>query len=76
VIENRLGEPGFDAWFETSVEEQKQPDYAIATVRVDQGNMTSAQMRGVLTRRRNSATVIALDRCRRTCCWRSCLWLI
>ena len=47
VIENRVGEAGFDEWFETSVEEQKQPDYAICTVRVDQGNMTSAQMRGV-----------------------------
>ena len=47
VIENRVGEPGFDEWFETSVQEQKQKDYAICNVRVDQGNMTSAQMRGI-----------------------------
>ena len=47
VIDNRVAEEGFDQWFETSAEEQKQPGYAIATVRVDQGNMTSAQMRGI-----------------------------
>ena len=47
VIENRVGEPGFDEWFGTSVQEQKQKDYAICNVRVDQGNMTSAQMRGI-----------------------------
>ena len=47
VIENRVGEPGFDEWFESSVEEQKQTGYAIATVRVDQGNLTAVQMRGV-----------------------------
>jgi sulfite reductase beta subunit-like hemoprotein len=47
VIENRVPEAGFDEWFESSVEEQKQTGYAIATVRVDQGNLTSLQMRGV-----------------------------
>ena len=47
VIDNRVAEPGFDEWFETSVEEQKQPGYAIATIRVDQGNVSATQMRGV-----------------------------
>ncbi|HEY3739887.1 MAG TPA: nitrite/sulfite reductase [Bryobacteraceae bacterium] len=47
VIDHRVAEPGFDEWFETEVEEQKQLGYAIATVRVDQGNLTSTQMRGV-----------------------------
>ena len=47
VIDNRVGEPGFDEWFETCVQEQKQTGYAIAAVRVDQGNMTAAQMRGM-----------------------------
>ncbi len=47
VIDHRVAQDGFDAWFETSAEEQKQTGYAIATVRVEQGNMTSVQMRGV-----------------------------
>ena len=47
VIDHRVADAGFDEWFETSAEEQKQAGYAIATVRVEQGNMTSAQMRGV-----------------------------
>ena len=47
VIDHRVAEVGFDAWFETSVQEQKQTGYGIVAVRVDQGNMTAAQMRGV-----------------------------
>ena len=39
------GNPEFDRWLETNVEEQKQTGYAMATVRVDQGNLTSSQMR-------------------------------
>ena len=58
IVENRVGEPGFDEWFESSVEEQKQPGYAIATVRVDQGNLTSAfKCAAWRMRRRNLATV-------------------
>src|SRR5207248_5133693 len=37
----------FDRWLETNVIEQKQTGYAVANVRVDQGNLTSEQMRGL-----------------------------
>lgn len=39
------GDAGFDRWFESSVEEQAQTGYAMVTVKVQQGNMTSSQMR-------------------------------
>jgi sulfite reductase beta subunit-like hemoprotein len=38
-------EQRYDRWLETNVEEQKQPGYATVRVRVDQGNLTSDQMR-------------------------------
>jgi sulfite reductase beta subunit-like hemoprotein len=41
------GDPAFDRWLESSVEEQKQTGYAMATVKVQQGNMTSTQMRAI-----------------------------
>jgi sulfite reductase beta subunit-like hemoprotein len=37
----------YDAWLETNVVEQKQPGYAAVIVRVDQGNLTGDQMRGL-----------------------------
>jgi sulfite reductase beta subunit-like hemoprotein len=37
----------YDRWLETNVEEQKQPGYAMARVRVDQGNLTADQMRAL-----------------------------
>ena len=37
----------YDAWLATNVIEQKQPGYAAVTARVSQGNLTSAQMRGL-----------------------------
>jgi sulfite reductase beta subunit-like hemoprotein len=37
----------YDAWLATNVEHQKQPGYAAVTVRVDQGNLTGAQLRGL-----------------------------
>lgn len=40
-------DPAYDEWLETNVEEQRQPGYAIVTVRVNQGNLTGAQMRGL-----------------------------
>ena len=43
----RTGEPEYEAWLETNVEHQKQTGYAAVTVRVDQGNLTGAQLRGV-----------------------------
>ncbi len=37
----------YERWLETNVAEQKQRGYALVTLRVDQGNLTSDQMRGV-----------------------------
>jgi sulfite reductase beta subunit-like hemoprotein len=47
VNRSASGNAAYDRWLETNVEEQKQPGYAMVTVTVDQGNLTSAQMRGV-----------------------------
>jgi sulfite reductase beta subunit-like hemoprotein len=43
----RTGDPEYDAWLETNVQDQKQTGYAAVTVRVDQGNLTGAQLRGI-----------------------------
>jgi sulfite reductase beta subunit-like hemoprotein len=40
-------DPRFDAWLETNVQEQRQPGYAVATIVVPQGNLTSDQMRSL-----------------------------
>jgi sulfite reductase beta subunit-like hemoprotein len=39
--------PDYERWLETNVREQKQPGYAIATVKVPQGNFDAVQMRGL-----------------------------
>ncbi|MGA3044270.1 MAG: nitrite/sulfite reductase [Bryobacteraceae bacterium] len=44
---NGTGDPQYDGWLETNIVEQKQPGYATVVVRVDQGNLTSTQMRGL-----------------------------
>ena len=44
---NGTANPAYEAWFETNVREQKQPGYAIVTVKVAQGNLVSSQMRGL-----------------------------
>ena len=41
------GDPNTTRWLETNVVEQKQTGYAAVIVRVDQGNLTSDQMRGL-----------------------------
>jgi len=41
------GDAAYDRWVETNTTRQKQPGYAAVTVRVDQGNLTSAQLRGL-----------------------------
>jgi sulfite reductase beta subunit-like hemoprotein len=41
------GDPAYDAWLSTNVEEQKQTGYAAVTVKVDQGNLSTAQLRGI-----------------------------
>src|SRR5579862_2051023 len=38
---------GYQAWRETNTQPQKQPGYAIVTVKVTQGNVTGGQMRGI-----------------------------
>ncbi len=40
-------DPEYDAWLATNVEEQRQTGYAAVTIRVDQGNLTAGQFRGV-----------------------------
>lgn len=47
VVDSGGSDPDFDAWLETNVQEQKQPGYAIVTVRVPEGNLTGDQMRGL-----------------------------
>ena len=40
-------DPEYDRWLETNVQEQKQTGYAMVTVRVEQGNLISSQMRAL-----------------------------
>ena len=47
VHTNGTGDPLYDRWLETNLIRQKQAAYATVLVRVDQGNLTSAQMRGL-----------------------------
>ena len=47
VLGSTVADPEFDRWLETNVEEQKQPGYSIITIRTNQGNLTSEQMRGL-----------------------------
>lgn len=44
IVSPHTPDPEFDRWLETNVAEQKQPGYAIVTIRVPQGNLTAAQM--------------------------------
>ena len=44
---NGTGDPQYDRWLESNVIEQRQSGYAAVVARVDQGNLTSAQMRGL-----------------------------
>jgi sulfite reductase beta subunit-like hemoprotein len=41
------GDAEYDAWLETNVVEQRQEGYAAVVVRVDQGNLSAAQLRGL-----------------------------
>ncbi|MCU1327253.1 MAG: nitrite/sulfite reductase, hemoprotein beta-component, ferrodoxin domain protein [Bryobacterales bacterium] len=41
------GDKDFDRWLESSVEEQQQTGYAMVIVKVQQGNLTSTQMRQI-----------------------------
>ena len=44
---NAQPNPAYERWLETNIREQKQPGYAVVTVKVDQGNLTGDQMRGL-----------------------------
>ena len=44
---DHTGGPEYDAWVATNVEHQQQAGYAAATLRVDQGNLTGVQLRGL-----------------------------
>jgi sulfite reductase beta subunit-like hemoprotein len=47
IRSNGTGVALYDRWLETNLVEQKQSGYATIVVRVDQGNLTSTQMRGL-----------------------------
>jgi len=47
VNSNGTGHAEYDRWHKSNVRDQRQTGYAMVTVRVDQGNLTSDQMRGV-----------------------------
>ena len=41
------GDAAYDAWLASNVEEQRQTGYAAVTIKVDQGNLSAAQLRGI-----------------------------
>ena len=47
VSPNGTGHSEYDRWYRTNVRNQRQAGYAMVTIRVDQGNLTSDQMQGV-----------------------------
>lgn len=47
VTTNGHSDPQYERWLETNIRQQKQPGYAIVTVKVPQGNLSGAQMRGL-----------------------------
>jgi sulfite reductase beta subunit-like hemoprotein len=47
VQPNHSGNADYDVWLKSNIREQKQPGYAAAIVRIDQGNLTGAQLRGL-----------------------------
>ena len=44
VLQNMKPEPGFDEWLKSNVEPQRDTRFAIATVKISQGNLTDVQM--------------------------------
>ena len=44
---NGHSNPEYERWLQTNIREQKQPGYAMVTVKVPQGNLTGSQMRGL-----------------------------
>jgi sulfite reductase beta subunit-like hemoprotein len=44
IGQNGHTEPQYEKWLETNINEQKQPGYAIVTVKIAQGNLSGTQM--------------------------------
>ncbi|HUA20438.1 MAG TPA: nitrite/sulfite reductase [Bryobacteraceae bacterium] len=44
---NGHSNPEYERWLQTNIREQKQPGYAMVTVKVPQGNLTGSQMHGL-----------------------------
>jgi len=44
---NGHSDPQYERWLETNIRRQKQPGYAIVTVKVPQGNLSGSQMHGL-----------------------------
>ena len=59
VNKSSSGDPLYDRWLSTNVEEQRQPGYAIVTALLEQGNLTAHQMRGLadIARRAGDGTL-------------------
>ena len=47
VTANGHSDPQYERWLETNIRQQKQPGYAVVTVKVPQGNLTGGQMHGL-----------------------------
>jgi sulfite reductase beta subunit-like hemoprotein len=54
VLSNGHSNPEYERWLQTNIREQKQPGYAIVTVKIPQGNLSGDQMRGVAALARNA----------------------
>jgi sulfite reductase beta subunit-like hemoprotein len=54
VKTNGHSNPEYELWLSTNVRPQKQPGYAVVTVKVPQGNLTGRQMRGLASLARDA----------------------
>ncbi|HEY6393564.1 MAG TPA: nitrite/sulfite reductase [Bryobacteraceae bacterium] len=54
VLSNGHSNPKYERWLQTNIREQKQPGYAMVTVKIPQGNLTGDQMRGLAGIARNA----------------------
>jgi sulfite reductase beta subunit-like hemoprotein len=54
VLSNGHSNPEYERWLQTNIREQKQPGYAMVTVKIPQGNLSGDQMRGLAGLARNA----------------------
>jgi sulfite reductase beta subunit-like hemoprotein len=54
VLSNGHSNPEYERWLQTNIREQKQPGYAMVTVKIPQGNLSGDQMRGLAALARNA----------------------